>query len=273
MIENTEKESFLQRYELIFFFILTFAITWTSDIIGIIFINHYYPFLIIGAFGPFISALVIIYGTKKSKGLKEFFTKFKKTNGFSRLILIIFIFGMGYVLGSWIMTFFGAKIINPYQSSTIFDVIFNIIIIFFVTTFLTGGNEEPGWRGYALPKLLEKFKPIWAGVILGAIWALWHIPTFFMPTIQRFIPFYLYFTHVVLLSLVFTWLYLKTDGSIIYAMIFHGMSNMLLGLVLDFMDITFDQFLILIFIFLVFEVIIVIALIISEKDQFLQFFD
>ncbi|TXT57082.1 MAG: membrane protein of unknown function [Promethearchaeota archaeon] len=268
--EKSSKKSLFKKYELVVFFFITFVITWGFDLIGIIFIDYYYPFLIMGAFGPFIAALLVIYGTERSEGLKGFFQKFKKINGFKWLIFSVFIYGGGLLIGAWLITLFGGDIINPYQSTPFFTIILNISLIFFVTTFLTGGNEEPGWRGYALPALLKRFKPLWASIILGVIWAFWHIPTFFLPTIQSFIPFYLYFPHIIFLSIIFTWLYIRTEESVVYAIIFHGLINMLLGIVLDFLDITLNQFLLLIFIFLIIEACFSILLVFFEKEIFLK---
>ncbi|MGD8929677.1 MAG: CPBP family intramembrane metalloprotease [Lysobacterales bacterium] len=43
-----------------------------------------------------------------------------------------------------------------------------------------GPMEEIGWRGYALPILQRKFVPFWAGLALGLIWAVWHLPAFML---------------------------------------------------------------------------------------------
>src|SRR5688500_18820850 len=42
-----------------------------------------------------------------------------------------------------------------------------------------GGNEEPGWRGFALPRMQERFTPVRATLLLGGVWALWHLPLLF----------------------------------------------------------------------------------------------
>ncbi|MDZ7663763.1 MAG: CPBP family intramembrane glutamic endopeptidase [Desulfotignum sp.] len=48
--------------------------------------------------------------------------------------------------------------------------------------------EEFGWRGLALPLLQRKFAPLWAGLILGAIWGLWHLPAFLVSLMNPIFP-------------------------------------------------------------------------------------
>lgn len=81
---------------------------------------------------------------------------------------------------------------------------------FLVTLFLLGGLEEPGWRGFALPRLEQKFSPMTATVILGAVWGLWHLPLGVPNTI---VPFFLAFFY--------TWLYNRT-GSVLLAILLHA---------------------------------------------------
>lgn len=101
-------------------------------------------------------------------------------------------------------------------------------------------GEELGWRGYVLPMLLEKFTPAKASIILGLIWSAWHYPKFFIShTIQRslsnayglalaLIGFTLY---TIILTFMMTLLYVKTNGSIFAAILFHAMANYSHGLI------------------------------------------
>jgi hypothetical protein len=85
-----------------------------------------------------------------------------------------------------------------------------------------GPIEEFGWRGLALPLLQRRYAPFWAGLILGVIWALWHIPSFLMSgTPQSAWSFGPYFAGVVALSIILTPLFNVSRGSLLIAVLFH----------------------------------------------------
>jgi hypothetical protein len=85
-------------------------------------------------------------------------------------------------------------------------------------------SEELGWRGYAQTHLQTRWNPLLSGVVVGAFWALWHLPLFLWPgTSQnelRF-PFIGFFCGVTALSVLFAWLHNHTDGMIWTAIFFH----------------------------------------------------
>ena len=89
---------------------------------------------------------------------------------------------------------------------------------------IKGPVEEFGWRGLALPLLQRKFKPIWAGLILGVIWGFWHLPAFLLSGTQQsewaFAPF---FVGCISLSVIVTVLFNASRGSIILSALFHFM--------------------------------------------------
>ena len=92
--------------------------------------------------------------------------------------------------------------------------------------FVTVVGEEVGWRGWLLPRLLQRWPPLVASLLVGVIWAGWHLPTFVLPgTTQSHFPLPAYFIYVSALSVLFTWLYFKTQGSTFYATVFHGCVN------------------------------------------------
>ena len=87
-------------------------------------------------------------------------------------------------------------------------------------------GEELGWRGFALPRLLESFSPRSAGFILGVIWAVWHLPAFFISgTPQEALALPVFLVGAVALSVLATWLYVNTAGSVLASILLHRMAN------------------------------------------------
>lgn len=93
---------------------------------------------------------------------------------------------------------------------------------------LLGGQagEELGWRGYALPRLTRIMSPGLASIILGIIWAAWHLPLFFIldaDTVGQSFAFYL--LQVTAISVALAWVYMKTGGSVLVTMLLHASIN------------------------------------------------
>jgi CAAX protease family protein len=87
-------------------------------------------------------------------------------------------------------------------------------------------GEEIGWRGYALPRLSGRFGLAPASVILGTIWASWHLPLFFVPASNTFgQSFPVYLLQVTALSVAAAWLYWRTEGSLLLVMLLHAAAN------------------------------------------------
>lgn len=87
---------------------------------------------------------------------------------------------------------------------------------------IKGPVEEFGWRGLALPLLQRKLAPIWAGLILGVIWGLWHFPAFLLSgTPQSAWSFTPFFVGSVAVSVIVTQLFNASRGSILLPALFH----------------------------------------------------
>jgi membrane protease YdiL (CAAX protease family) len=87
-------------------------------------------------------------------------------------------------------------------------------------------GEELGWRGFALPRLLRRWRPLAAALILGAIWWAWHLPTFFIPALSQsklLIPLFL--VNSLALSILMTGLHLRTRGDLLLMILVHLMAN------------------------------------------------
>jgi CAAX protease family protein len=86
-------------------------------------------------------------------------------------------------------------------------------------------GEEPGWRGFALPRLQRLYGPLVGSLILGPLWALWHLPFFwvpawsFPPTLFNIVMFVV---AAVPLTIVMTWVFNNTKGSVLMAILVHA---------------------------------------------------
>ena len=87
---------------------------------------------------------------------------------------------------------------------------------------IKGPMEEFGWRGLALPLLQRRLAPLWAGLILGAIWGLWHMPAFLLSgTQQSEWSFTAFFAGCLAISVIVTALFNESKGSILLSAFFH----------------------------------------------------
>lgn len=85
-------------------------------------------------------------------------------------------------------------------------------------------NEEPGWRGFALPRLQAQYGPLPAAVLLGLIWAAWHAPLFLVQGWLS-VPVWAFGILVVCLSVLMTWVFNRSDGSILPPVLMHAVYN------------------------------------------------
>jgi uncharacterized protein len=93
-------------------------------------------------------------------------------------------------------------------------------------------GEELGWRGYALPRLASRMGFPFAAVVLGAIWAVWHLPLFLIAgTDTTNQPFVVFLLSVTALSVAMTWLYVRTGASLLLVMLMHAAVNNTTGIV------------------------------------------
>ncbi len=87
-------------------------------------------------------------------------------------------------------------------------------------------GEEFGWRGFALPRLQERFSALNASLVLGVVWGVWHFPGYLAGVgVPLDLPFAVFLLWAVLASILMTWVYNHTGGSILSAVLFHSAAN------------------------------------------------
>jgi membrane protease YdiL (CAAX protease family) len=96
----------------------------------------------------------------------------------------------------------------------------------FVAVVGGGLDEEMGWRGYALPRLLRTRNPLPAHLLLGAVWACWHLPLWLDPSgTHAAYPFWLYLLITMGQSVIIGWLYAASGGNLTVAIVAHAVAN------------------------------------------------
>lgn len=101
-----------------------------------------------------------------------------------------------------------------------------------------GLNEEPGWRGFALPELQHRLSAMRATVVLGIGWAVWHLPSFAFPEVRNGLESGQFgllvagaLVEIFAWAFVFTWLYNHTNSTML-CILLHGGVNAAFGSVL-----------------------------------------
>lgn len=221
------------RIALAAFFLLTFAVTWTAWL-GV---KRAAPGSVAGAvggpvflLGVFTPALVAIALTAHSDGrpgvmrLLERIGRWQVSAGWYALAI-------GFLASTKLFAALIHRIVVgawPAFGDTSVPLVLGAIL---VSTWVQAG-EEIGWRGYALPRLATRLGLGGASVLLGAVWALWHLPLFYLPgSGSDGQSFPLYLLHVTGLSVAMSWLYWKTKGSLLLVMLMHAAVNNTTGIV------------------------------------------
>lgn len=207
------------------FFWLAFGITWGAGGIGLLvgaFNNeaappHLHPLHYLAAFGPSIAGFVMALQTDGLSGLRALLVRVipRPRNVPWYLAAVV-----GFLAANFlIVPLFAPSAMPPVQ---------RLLPVLGTTLLLDTGplGEEFGWRGFALPRLLNVRSPLAAAIVLGAIWFAWHLPTFFITTLsQHQLSIPLFFVNSVALSVIMTWLYLRSDGDLLLMLLVHAMAN------------------------------------------------
>jgi membrane protease YdiL (CAAX protease family) len=180
------------------------------------------PVVMLGAFGPLAGALYDLRRREgKGSGKKYLHTFLDFRSGWRGYILPILIFG-GSTFAAWFLPELWGEERLPMLLPSIWVFIPCLVFMLFVG----GGQEEFGWRGYALPVLEKKFGIWHANIILGIIWALWHIPTWLITgTTQSHMNFGGFVLLMTGYSFIFSWIR-KISGNRPFSGIYaHGLAN------------------------------------------------
>jgi membrane protease YdiL (CAAX protease family) len=195
--------------------------------------------VLIGAFGPSIMGVVSTYRTGGREAGSELWQRFFQVSRISPSwwLVILALFPTMAAVGNRIDSALGG---NPPAFNT--ETLTSPAGFFgFLLLMIVGGPlaEELGWRGFALDPLQKGRSALSASLILGVVWALWHLPLFLMEGTSQgalgfgSVVFWLWHIQVVALSVIYTWVYNHTERSVLSAFLLHFMGNSTFSLLAD----------------------------------------
>ena len=213
------------------FFLLVYLVSWTcffgaSAISGgtlspshLTFLSA--PILFLGVFAPALIAVALTAYERGRTGLQALLSKTTRW----RVSVKWYLFAVTYMAGIKLIAACVHRLaIGSWPAFG--EVPFYLLPIAVLFSTPVQAGEEIGWRGYALPRLWAHVGLPWASVILGVIWACWHLPIFFIPGNENYgQSFPLYLLDVAAMSVAMAWLYWRTDGSVLLTMLMHAAIN------------------------------------------------
>lgn len=210
----------VRRHPLIAFFLLAFVFSWwpwplyaaglaASPIIG---------------FGPFVAAILVLAFTTGRSGVLTLLRRMARWRvhplWYGVALLLPTIISAGATVLNILL---GARTPAPAQFAAWTGLVPAFFLLLLVPG-IGGAWEEPGWRGYAQPKLQSTRSALSASLSVGAVWALWHLPLMLIGKIPLTDPIFIVASAVVL-----AWVFNSTGGSVLLVMLMHTMNNVISG--------------------------------------------
>jgi len=211
------------------FLALTFGLTWGVLALYIFWpeaasarlgaMTGIHPLFYLAVYAPALSAVILVGHQQGIRGLRSFLSRLTiwRLSWFWTLFLL---------LGVPLPFFLGAALEGRLNLETLQPESLYTLLAAMGLMLIKGPVEEIGWRGLALPLLQRRMRPLWASLLLGGIWGLWHFPAFLMSgTPQSAWNFSAFFVGTVALSVIVTALFNRSGGSLLFAVLFHFQVN------------------------------------------------
>ncbi len=204
---------------------LTFAITWglvgcyivapnwASASFGTISGSH--PFFFLATWAPAMSAFAVVVFFGGVQGLKTFLSRlFMWRGSLPWALFILLVIPAVFAIGSLIK---GGALFAPLPPEGVTAMVAVSLMMLFL-----GPIEEFGWRGVAQPILQRHMAPHWAGMVIGTIWGIWHLPAIFLAgTVFAGWNFFPFLVGNITLAVLVTPLFNASRGSLLWPMLFH----------------------------------------------------
>jgi membrane protease YdiL (CAAX protease family) len=226
----------MRQHPLLFFFLMAYAFSW---ILSIPFVLSEWGILhgdfriafVLKSFGPFLSAYIMTRIIEGKEGVLRLRHRMKQKRAGWQWYLFILLGIPALILVGIIIQ---PGVLASFQGFQ--PILLVSYPLTYVAVFFGGGplGEEPGWRGFALPRMQPRYGPLWGTLLLGILWTFWHLPDF-LTSAQGggpgtgWTPFFvnlpIFLLLVIALAIILTWIFNHTEGSIFTALLAHTSVN------------------------------------------------
>lgn len=201
-------------HALVAYFVLAYALSWTM----VALVPVSFAFALLALFGPAVAAVMVSLVSDGRRGVVDLLRRltvwrvslvwYVVAVGVPLLVAVVAQAGHAMVLGGDI----GPRVSTP------------LPLVLILALLVVG--EEIGWRGFALPRLQARYSGLTARLVLGSLWACWHLANATLPGLEAYwSSFPAFFFFVLGQTIFFTWLWNHTRGSLLLMWILHAAVN------------------------------------------------
>jgi uncharacterized protein len=224
-----------KQHRLIAFFSVAFLISWAIWIPGIweVRVN---PLLgLLAGFAPSISGAFFTWFEEGNAGLRKLAGRLSpRALAKKWIILPLVLPPLAFLFGLWFYRLLGGaapEYLDLAHVITTPDQWYLGFVVFLYVFIFTAVGEEIGWRGYALPRMIESLGAYKATFFLGILWFLWHLPLFWVPNnFHQQLPIPWFTLQIMASTVLYTWLHMKARGKLLPALLFHTAGNAAVGI-------------------------------------------
>jgi membrane protease YdiL (CAAX protease family) len=219
-LEGEDLVSSIRRYPLITFFVLAYTLSWWPWILYALDLS---PQPIVG-FGPFLAAIVVLAITRGKSGVVGLLRRMVRWRVGLRWYAVALLLPVAISLGAAVFNvLLGAQAPSSGELGGWMG-LFSTFFLLLLIPGIGGAWEEPGWRGYALPRLQVGRSALFASLILWVGLVIWHLPLMIVGEVHwSDVMFLLGFV------IVFNWVFNNANGSVLILMLMHAMNNTISG--------------------------------------------
>ena len=205
------------RRQLMVFFLATFAFSWSifGSALALGFAES--PIVILGVWGPSLAGIVVTAIFYGKDGLKRFFGRLNFKEGLKWFLPL---------LGFFLVIGLAGRFIGSAATGIEFDPKFWgwawVAQVMVMQLLIAGMGEEFGWRGFALQRLQHIMTPLKATLVIAFFHLLWHAPTYWLGQGIHNVPAIWMVFFLLPWTILFTWAYNKSNGSILVSIFFHA---------------------------------------------------